>query len=219
MKAAIGNNKKIIIMVLSMAVFLLVLKDVYYYEVTSYDDWAYKVLVEDFRSNNMTIIMKFITFLGSGLFITFSLALMFVFFKDKKEAVLSTLNVIIVFLLNTILKIIIQRPRPSGFNLITESNYSFPSGHSMVSTAFYGFIMYLIYKNIKNNKLKYTLMLFLFLLIILICTSRIYLGVHYLSDTLAGFFMSLAYLMVFISLAPKLIRRFINAKEKEKVKN
>ena len=69
MKAKIENNKKIIIMVLSMAIFLLVLKDVYYYEVTSYDDWAYKVFVEDFRSNNMTIIMKFITFLGSGLFI------------------------------------------------------------------------------------------------------------------------------------------------------
>lgn len=219
MKVKIQNNKKIIIMVLSMVIFLLVLKDVYYYEITSYDNWAYKVFVEDFRSNNMTIIMKFFTFLGSGLFIVSSLTLMILFFKNKRDSLLAILNVVIVFLLNNILKIIVQRPRPSGFNLITESNYSFPSGHSMISTAFYGFFMYLIYKNVKNNKLKYTLMSLLFLLIVLICISRIYLGVHYLSDTLAGFFISLSYLMIFISLIPKLTRRMKNAKEKEKVKN
>ena len=118
MKNKINDNKKLIIIIVSMIFFLLILKDVYYYEVTSYDNWAYDVFVDNFRSNNMTLIMKSITFLGSGIFIVFSLFLMFLLIKDKFESFLALLNVIIVFLFNSLLKFIIQRPRPSGFNLM-----------------------------------------------------------------------------------------------------
>lgn len=77
----------------------------------------------------------------------------------------------------------------------------------MISTAFYGFLIYVIYKNIKDKKLKYLLMGLLFILIILICISRIYLGVHYFSDTIAGFSLSLVYLMIFIMILPRLEKR------------
>lgn len=75
--------------------------------------------------------------------------------------------------------------------------YSFPSGHSMVSMAFYGFLIYLIYNNIKNKYIKWILICSLSILIILIGISRIYLGVHYTSDVLAGFLLSISYLVIY----------------------
>ena len=98
-----------------------------------------------------------------------------------------------------------QRERPTEFRLIDEKGYSFPSGHSMVSMAYYGFLIYLIYKYVKNKKLKYILISGLILLIILIGTSRIYLGVHYTSDVIAGFLVSISYLILYTSIIKKYV--------------
>ncbi len=214
----ISKNLTIIIITFSFFFFFMILRDVFINEITSYDNWAYGVFVEDLRNDNLTIIMKIITFFGSGIALGLGVSLFFLIPKDKKIGIISFSNLLIIFLLNSALKAIIQRPRPTGYNLIEESNYSFPSGHSMISTAFYGFLIYLIYKNIKNKKVKISLITLLFLLIIFICISRVYLGVHYLSDTLAGFFFSIAYLMIFVSLLPKINIRS-DKNEKKKTKN
>ena len=100
-------------------------------------------------------------------------------------------------MLNLMLKNIVERPRPIGYRLIDETGYSFPSGHSMISAAFYGLIIYFIWKNVKNKKLKYISCALLGLLIAFIGISRIYLGVHYASDVLGGFIISIAYLIIF----------------------
>lgn len=207
MKTKISNNKKMIIITVASLVFILMLIDVLRYEMTSYDQWAYDVFVDGLRSDNMTTIMKIITSFGSAIVVGIIVILLLVFLKNKKIGIISLINIGIVVLLNDLLKFIIHRPRPYGYNLIEETNYSFPSGHSMISTAFYGFLIYVIYKNIKDKKLKYLLMGLLFILIILICISRIYLGVHYFSDTIAGFSLSLVYLMIFIMILPRLEKR------------
>jgi undecaprenyl-diphosphatase len=106
-------------------------------------------------------------------------------------------------LLNQVLKRIIRRPRPTGINLIKENGFSFPSGHSMVSMAFYGVLIYLINKSKLNKETKLLLSLLLSILILFIGISRIYLGVHYASDVLAGFSLSLAYLIISIYIYEK----------------
>ena len=100
--------------------------------------------------------------------------------------------------MNFSLKQIIQRPRPVGHRIINENGYSLPSGHSMVSMAFYGLLIYFIYKNIKNKYIKIVLITLLSILIISIGVSRIYLGVHYTSDVIAGFLVALSYLIIFV---------------------
>ena len=199
MKKRINKNKKIIIGTICLLVFLLIVRDIYKYEITAYDNFAYKTIVENTRSESMTIIMKIITTLGSGVVLIMLSLLSFFMFKDKKNIIYICTNLYFIYFLNNLIKLIVQRPRPSGYNIIEENSYSFPSGHSMISTAFYGLIIYLIYKNVKDTKKKYILISLLFLLIILIGISRIYLGVHYLSDVAGGFFIAIAYLMVYIS--------------------
>ena len=75
----------------------------------------------------------------------------------------------------------------------------------MVSMAFYGFIIYLIQKYVKNKYIKWTLTIILDILIISIGISRIYLGVHYTSDVLAGFLVSISYLIIYIGVVNKFI--------------
>ena len=74
----------------------------------------------------------------------------------------------------------------------------------MVSMAFYGYLIYLIYRYIKNKYIKLSLIVLLSILICLIGISRIYLGVHYTSDVLGGFLLSISYLVVYISLIKNL---------------
>ncbi len=170
--------------------------------INTIDNAIYETIIKIMNSN-ITAIMIFISFLGSAItLITLALASIFLV-KDKKYSKLIMLNLALSFILNRILKLIIARPRPPRLRLVIENGYSFPSGHSMVSFAFYGFLIYLINKNLKNKKIKYPLIILLSLLILLIGISRIYLGVHYVTDVLGGYIIGLIYLIVFIKILKK----------------
>ena len=170
--------------------------------INTIDNAIYEEIIKIMNSN-ITAVMIFISFLGSAItLITLSLASIFLV-KDKKYSKLIMLNLALSFILNKILKLIIARPRPPRLRLVIENGYSFPSGHSMVSFAFYGFLIYLINKNLKNKKIKYSLIILLSLLILLIGISRIYLGVHYVTDVLGGYIIGLIYLIVFIKILKK----------------
>lgn len=161
------------------------------------DKNIYNLIIKLMNSNTTTV-MIFISYLGSAVTLITLVIEFMIILKNKRNAKYIALNLVLVFLLNRILKLIIGRPRPDVLKLVLEDGYSFPSGHSMVSMGFYGFLIYLIYINIKNKKIKYILIVLLTLLILLIGISRIYLGVHYATDVIGGFIIAVLYLIVFV---------------------
>ena len=205
-KGIIKKKFKWIVLFICIITFIAIAEDVFFKNIMMCDNIAYKIIVEKMRSNFLTNIMKIITNCGSAFTIITISILISIFVKNKKIGICIWINTIIITLLNVLLKNILQRPRPEGFRLIDESGYSFPSGHSMVSMAFYGLIIYFVFTNIKNKKIRNVICTILTILIILIGISRIYLGVHYASDVLAGFLISIGYLIVFIEVVLKLLK-------------
>lgn len=204
-KGIIIKNFKWIILFVCIVGFLLLAEDVFHKEIMNGDAIGYKFISTYLISDFATPIAKFITNFGGAIYLIGIAIVLFVVIKDKKIGIAIISNLGIVTILNQLLKRILQRPRPEEFRIINETGYSFPSGHSMISMAFYGFLIYLIYKNIKNKYLKWSLITVLGVLIVSIGVSRIYLGVHYTSDVLAGFLISISYLIIYISMINKFI--------------
>lgn len=199
----IKNNYIYIILIICIFAFLAIAEDVFEKEIMYMDVLAYKFFVEVLRTPVLTSFMNFITQFGSTVILIIIVLLLFIFIKNKRIPLCITSNLILITLINQAFKFIVQRPRPVGYGLIEQGGYSFPSGHSMVSTAFYGFLIYIIYKYIKNKKYRYLFYGLLTILILLIGISRIYLGVHYASDVVAGATISIAYLIIFVKAVNK----------------
>ncbi len=106
-----------------------------------------------------------------------------------------------------IIKHIFYRARPIAEALYLESGSSFPSGHATAAMALYGFLLYTIWKFDKHY-LKKVFIVFLFALIILVGVSRLYLGVHHLSDILAGYVVGFVWLLLSIKLHKYILRFF-----------
>ena len=203
-KEFIIKNLKWIILFICLIGFLALAEDVFNKEIMNGDIIGYKFISTYLISDFATPIAKFITNFGGAIFLISTAIILFVVIKNKKIGITIIANLGIITILNQLLKRILQRPRPEEFRIINESGYSFPSGHSMISMAFYGYLIYLIYKYIKNKYLKWSLITILGILIVSIGISRIYLGVHYTSDVLAGFLISISYLIIYISIVNKL---------------
>lgn len=187
---------------LFIAVFILfsIIGSLYNNEIISIDVFMHDLVVNNLRSDGLTFIMLFITnFCNPIILILLSLVILLIC-KDKKMGLIIIINLLVSILLNIIFKGIIQRDRPLEDFLITESGYSFPSGHSMVSMAYYGLIIYFIYKKIKDKRVRNVLMILIGFLILAIGFSRIYLGVHFASDVIGGFLISIIYLVCAIKL-------------------
>lgn len=199
----IKNNWRWMLLFICLIGFLALAEDVFHQEIMNGDIVGYDIVSKLFKFNVSTPIAKFITNFGGAIFVISLTTILFFVIKDKKIGISIIANLGIVTILNQIIKFIMQRPRPTEFRIIEETGYSFPSGHSMVSLAFYGYLVYLIYKYINNKHLKRTLIIILSILICVIGVSRIYLGVHYTSDVLGGFLISLAYLIIYIELVNK----------------
>ena len=206
LKRIIEKNYKWIIAFLCLIIVIMLLEDIFENEQLTLDMVVYRLVVLNLRSEPLTVIMKVITNLSSAYVLIVITIVTLLFIKNKKVGLCIASNLIITTLLNQLLKYIIQRPRPDGYRLIAESGYSFPSGHSMVSMAFYGLIIYLIWKMVKNKKIKYISCGILGLLIPMIGFSRIYLGVHYASDVIGGFAISIVYLLLFTNIARSVLQ-------------
>ena len=186
----------IFVVVLCLILFGIICYGVLSYDSLVIDTKVYSFIASNIMNDELTLILKAITELGGVAFTVLAGVLIFMFCKKNRWFI--TFDLVGVTLVNQVIKHIIRRPRPNVLRLVEESGYSFPSGHSMVSMAFYGIIIYLVYKNVSNKYLKWILIILLSLLILSIGFSRIYVGVHYFTDVVGGFFLALAYLIVYI---------------------
>ena len=213
LKIFLLQNFKWIILFFSIVFFLILLEDVMDKDIMTIYTKGY-TFVSTYLISDFTIpISKTITNLGGAYWLIGISICLLLLIKNKKVGISVLLNLILASLINYILKQILQRPRPIEYRIIDENGYSLPSGHSMVSMAFYGYLIYLIYRHINNKYIKWSLITLLSLLIISIGISRIYLGVHYTSDVLAGFLVAISYLIIYINI----INRIIENKENRKV--
>ena len=204
-KEFIVKNLKWIILFICLIGFLSIAEDVFNKEIMNGDIVGYKLISTFLISDFATPIAKFITNFGGAIFLAVLTIILFILIKNKKIGASIFSNLAIITALNQLLKNILQRPRPTEYRIIEETGYSFPSGHSMISMAFYGYLIYLIYKYVKNKYVKWISMALLSLLICSIGISRIYLGVHYTSDVLGGFLISISYLVMYISAVNKFL--------------
>lgn len=204
-KELIKKNLKWVVLFICLVGFLALAEDVFNKKIMNGDIIGYKLISTFLISDFVTPIAKFITNFGGAIFLSIATVMLFLLIKNKKIGLSIISNIVIITVLNQLLKRILQRPRPTEFRIVEETGYSFPSGHSMVSMAFYGYLIYLIYRYIKNKYVKWTLITILSILICLIGISRIYLGVHYTSDVLGGFLLSISYLVIYISSIKKLL--------------
>jgi phosphatidylglycerophosphatase B len=99
--------------------------------------------------------------------------------------------------LNMGLKAAFERPRPHFSDpLATASGFSFPSGHAMVSLTVYGALAFVIAASVRSRPARVLVCVAALGLVLAIGLSRVYLGVHYPSDVLAGYSAGLAWLML-----------------------
>ena len=140
-------------------------------------DNSFSNFIVEHRTPILDSFMKIITLAIVEIIILLILVL-FIFFKDRdlKEVFLLVLIIFVTLFISSVLKFIIARPRPDVVHLVKESSFSFPSNHS--SAAFSAIPLF--FK--ENGTIGYVWLI----ISIIIAFSRVYTGVHYLSDVLAG---------------------------------
>lgn len=176
---------------------------------------AFDIAVNDktllFQNPLLTKIMIVITTLFSpSILFLVSAILCFClwYFKEKKSAALLATLLTTSAIITFALKHIIMRERPENM-LLFESGYSFPSGHAIIATIFFCFIIHTFYSKIRRKLFKCVFLCTNTLLIFLVGLSRIYLQVHWLSDVLFGFMLGFFLVMIIFFILKKIIPRII----------
>ena len=189
MKKVIKNSIFLILFLVTMIMLLL-------NKVSFLDDYIYKIIY-GLRNNIWDFIFINITKMGNTTIVLLVIIVVLLKMNHKNQEILS-FTAIITVLSNQIIKNIIKRPRPNHIRLIKQGGYSFPSGHAMISIAVYGFLLYYIQTNCKNKKQKVLLSVLLTILILMIGCSRVYVGVHYPTDIIGGYCLSIYILKMVI---------------------
>lgn len=161
-----------------------------------YADRLFINIVMNARTAGLNSFLVSITNAGNTIptiIITSIITLLFIYYKKNLEAAVYPTYVLLVFLLNEGIKDIVKRPRPGIIRLVSAGNYSFPSGHAMISMGSMLFLMYLIIIHINKKRLSMILRIMLILYTVVLGLSRVYVGVHYISDVIGGWFFASVY--------------------------
>lgn len=185
----------------SITFLIVVIRSIFFKDRFDLDQKAFDFLLP-FVSDTNTSVIQFFTIFGSHKFLVPAFLLFFAWFffvsKNKwyliKFITVAVSNVLLMFGLKTLF----NRPRPLIPLLKEVPGLSFPSGHAFMSFTFFGLLIYLVYREVKNLWLKWILITLLLGMIFFVGLTRIYLRVHYVSDVLAGYcfgFLSLVIML------------------------
>jgi undecaprenyl-diphosphatase len=168
-------------------------------ETRHFDDVT-RAAVHTLASPALTTTMRGISFLGSTLFLTAATIFIVAWFALRKwgrEAKLFAITMIGASILNTTLKLAFKRPRPIPFfDLTPPETYSFPSGHSLASCCFFAGLAAILSGRVKSRRARTITWIVASIMFLLIGLSRIYLGVHFTTDVIAGFAAALIWILV-----------------------
>lgn len=170
-----------------------------------------KIIIDQWAIDAVTAIQTewlgqawgWITELGSVTWITIASLILVVYLFmassfSRWVAIYFVVNMLGISALTKILKLSFERNRPEVLAEYDGTGFSFPSGHTTGALTFYGFLIYLVVSSSMKKQWKWALNIFLGLLILLVGLSRVYLGVHFFSDVMAGMLFGLAWLLVCI---------------------
>jgi membrane-associated phospholipid phosphatase len=197
----------LVLFVVALTAFVYITRRVFVLNKTKLDNAVFNYLRTHVSERNNSI-MEVFTFLGTHQFLipaNLSLIAYFLFIKKHKwhsikipAIALSSLGLMF------LLKGLFDRERPTVPLLFEAKGLSFPSGHALMSVTFYGLLVYMVFKTVKNPALKWTLISLLVLLIIIIGSSRVYLRVHYATDVIAGYCIGFLWLVFTVWLLNKI---------------
>lgn len=208
------RNKAVLIFAVCVIVFIELLEEVLEGDLMKLDVLARAVFVDALRADWLTPTMESFSALATPVSLIVFLVVIAGFAPGRRPGLCCAVNLVLVVVLNQLLKFLVQRPRPEGIGLVPETGFSFPSGHSMVAMAFFGLLVWLIWHYERDRTMRIVCCAALSAAIVMVGASRIYLGVHYASDVIGGFCVSLAWLAIYTRVfAPLLLDERENARE------
>lgn len=169
------------------------------------DSYAYDIIIK-LRSPFCDNLFKIVSFLFSTYAIIIYCIIFLIILKNRKYSYYIIYMMLSEALINNVIKIIFRRPRPSNLALVIENTYSFPSGHTMAACI----ITYLIgnYISKKYSAKKYLITSLEIIIILLVGSSRVYLGVHYFTDIIGAILISIAIILLANDL--EIFEKYIN---------
>lgn len=190
------NKKEYFLLAILMICFIILTMFVVFDKTFTVDKYIFDNLI-NIKNDLLTKILYSLTKIGSLVGVMVILIItMFMFLKRKKLSYFKyvLINVLLGTVVMEILKNIIKRIRPS-WKWIVQGGFSYPSGHTISAVLLYGTLMLLVNKLIKDKN-KNVLTIFFACLMILIPLSRIYFGVHYFTDVMAGYIIGFIILII-----------------------
>jgi len=187
----------LVFFILALFSFGEIVEDLIDKETLFYLDFKIQGFVEGIISPWITRFMVDITNIGGVYLVVITAGIMALYLLYKRHWwELFTLFLVagVGEMLLIILKLFFHRPRPSP-QIVAAHWYSFPSGHAFSAMIVYGFLIYMAWRLIKSEALRFIIFFLSILLIIFVGISRIYLNVHWLTDILGGYAAGFAWLL------------------------
>lgn len=195
------SHRRLVVALAALSVFLVLLGRVLAGDIMALDRAAYALIVENLRADWLTPIMEGFSALATPVALVALLLVIAAFAPGARPGWCCALNLALSTVANLVLKALVARPRPEGFRLAAASGFSFPSGHSMAAMAFFGLIIWFVWRYERNPRMRAGLTAAFALIILMIGVSRVYLGVHYASDVVGGFCAALIWLALYTRMA------------------